>query len=210
MQPNLFSFQFEREGCVGQISRSLPLGGEIITLSAIDFDANNMISYRLVAGNADGCFHLDETTGVIRSKCDLALLPVKRKVLNVTATDGQHFADVMPIQLNFLDSVSNPYSGGGSRYNGNNKKMADFTCQSTDVAHQLTRLLALAERNNRYSAEDAGPDPVLYQNIHAPKFSRLPKSIFLNETAPIGSVVFKVRFFFQTYDSNLIICQKCR
>ena len=194
----LILFQFEREGCVGQISRSLPLGGEIITLSAIDFDANNMISYRVVAGNADDCFHLDETTGVIRSKCDLALLPVKRKVLNVTATDGQHFADVMPIQLNFLDSDSNPYSGGGSRYNsnGNNKKMADFICQSTDIAHQLTRLLALAERNNRYSAEDAGPDPVLYQNIHAPKFSRLPKSIFLNETAPIGSVVFKVRFSF--------------
>ena len=186
-------FQFEREACVGQISRSLPLGGEIITLSAIDFDANNMISYRLVAGNADGCFHLDETTGVIRTKCDLGLLPVKRKVLNVTATDGQHFADVMPIQLNFLDSDNNPYSSNNNRFVSNTKnKMVDFSCQTSDVALQLTKLLALAERNNRYSV-DTGPDPVLYQNIHAPKFKRLPKSIYLNETAPIGSVVFKVR-----------------
>ena len=185
-------FQFEREACVGQISRSLPLGGEIITLSAIDFDANNMISYRLVAGNADGCFHLDETTGVIRTKCDLGLLPVKRKVLNVTATDGQHFADVMPIQLNFLDSDNNPYSSNNRFVSNTKNKMVDFSCQTSDVALQLTKLLALAERNNRYSV-DTGPDPVLYQNIHAPKFKRLPKSIYLNETAPIGSVVFKVR-----------------
>jgi hypothetical protein len=39
-------FQFERELCVGKVSRALPLGGEIITLSALDFDADNIISYR--------------------------------------------------------------------------------------------------------------------------------------------------------------------
>jgi hypothetical protein len=31
---------------VGKVSRSLPLGGEIITLSALDFDQGNIISYR--------------------------------------------------------------------------------------------------------------------------------------------------------------------
>ena len=68
--------QFERLGCVGKVSRSLPLGGEILTLSALDFDAGNMISYRIVTGNTDACFYLDETSGVLSTKCDLARLPM--------------------------------------------------------------------------------------------------------------------------------------
>ena len=70
--------QFERVSCVGKVSRSMPLGGEILTLSALDFDAGNMISYRVVSGNADACFYLDETSGVLSTKCDLARLPTIR------------------------------------------------------------------------------------------------------------------------------------
>jgi hypothetical protein len=56
----------------------MPLGGEILTLSTLDFDAWKMISYRVVAGNADACFYLDKTSGVHSSKCDLARLPTIR------------------------------------------------------------------------------------------------------------------------------------
>lgn len=72
----IISPQFERVACVGKVSRSLPLGGQILTLSALDFDAGNMITYRVVSGNADACFYLDETSGVLSTKCDLARLPL--------------------------------------------------------------------------------------------------------------------------------------
>ena len=85
----------------------MPLGGEIITLSALDFDAGNMISYRVVSGNADACFYLDESSGILTAKCDLGRLMVRRRVLNVTATDGQHFADVMPIEINLVETEVN-------------------------------------------------------------------------------------------------------
>ena len=48
----------------------------VLTLSALDFDAGNMISYRIVTGNTDACFYLDETSGVLSTKCDLARLPM--------------------------------------------------------------------------------------------------------------------------------------
>ncbi len=115
----------------------------------------------------------------------------------MTATDGQHFADVMPIELKFLDSDT---SFTLSRYS--NTKMVDFNCRTTDVAQHLTKLLALSERNNRFSS-DTGVDPVLYQNIHTPSFKRLPKSLYLNETDPIGTTVFKVNMFFSSF---LLVC----
>ena len=76
---NLLLFQFERENCVGKVSRSLPLGGEIITLSALDFDAGNMVTYRIVSGNADAWFYLDENSGVLTAKKDMAMMAVKQK-----------------------------------------------------------------------------------------------------------------------------------
>jgi len=56
--------QFEKVECSGNVQRYVPIGTEIITLSAIDFDAGSIISYRLISGNEDGCFALDATSGV--------------------------------------------------------------------------------------------------------------------------------------------------
>ena len=172
-------------GCVGKVSRSLPLAGEIITLSALDFEARNIISYRVVSGNADGCFYLDESTGVLSAKCDLGLLPLKRRILNVTATDGQHYADVMPIEIRFVETQGfykdTDLEGG----------LVKFDCRSTNVAARLTELMAEAEANNAAGPEDsAGPHYI--QNIHYPAFKRLPKSFYVNETDPVGTEIFKV------------------
>ena len=56
------------------------------------------------AGNTDACFYLDESSGVLTAKCEVARMPTKKRVLNVTATDGQHFADVMPIDINLVET----------------------------------------------------------------------------------------------------------
>ena len=58
--------------------------------------------HRIVSGNADSCFYLDESTGILSAKCDLGRLPMVRRTLNLTATDGQHFADVMPLEINLI------------------------------------------------------------------------------------------------------------
>ena len=49
--------QFERIDCIGDLDRNLVgPGSNILTLSALDFDAGNIIKYRFVSGNSDGCF----------------------------------------------------------------------------------------------------------------------------------------------------------
>ena len=60
------------------------------------------VMLRIVSGNSDSCFYLDESTGILSAKCDLGRLPMVRRTLNLTATDGQHFADVMPIEINLI------------------------------------------------------------------------------------------------------------
>ncbi|KAK4320508.1 hypothetical protein Pmani_008635 [Petrolisthes manimaculis] len=94
--------QFERVDCTGYIDRFAPLGSEVFTLSAVDFDQGNIVSYRLVGGNDDRCFALDTTSGVLTLTCDLQDLMVSERMLNVTATDGEHFADTLSIRLQLV------------------------------------------------------------------------------------------------------------
>ena len=187
--PRPLLLQFEREACVGKVSRSIPLGGEILTLSALDFDAGNMISYRVVSGNADTCFYLDETSGVLTAKCDLGRLMMNKRVLNVTATDGQHFADVMPIEINLVET------DGFRRDTSLNGRNAMFECRTTNVAQRLEDILSHAERNNAKVNDEevfSRSSSRYLANIHYPVFQRLPKSFYVNETSPIGSIVFQV------------------
>ncbi len=84
--------QFERVNCKGYVARTAPLDTEVMTLSAIDFDGGNIISYRLVSGNEDDCFYLDKNSGILSVACDLSQSgSPARRVLNVTATDGDYF-----------------------------------------------------------------------------------------------------------------------
>ena len=188
---NLILLQFERENCVGKVSRSLPLGGEIITLSALDFDAGNMVTYRIVSGNADAWFYLDENSGVLTAKKDMAMMAVKKRILNVTAFDGQHFADVMPIEINLVETK------GFRRDSSMNGRNSVFKCRSSNVAHRLEEVLKKAEQNNARRNDDEFPSVSTryIANIHYPVFQRLPRSFYVNETDPVGSVVFKVSFF---------------
>lgn len=166
--------QFQRIDCVGSIARHAPIGAEMLTLSAIDFDADNFISYRLVAGNEDGCFNIDATSGTISIGCDLNDVRAEQRIINVTATDGHHFADVMPIEIHLLNSskvtgspslsssssssssssfgdLSKNYastsSNSNSRYS-NSGLTGSFQCKETGVARRHAEMLALAESNN--------------------------------------------------------------
>lgn len=191
--------QFERIDCVGTIPRYAAIGTEILTLSAIDFDADNFISYRLVSGNEDGCFNIDATSGTISVGCDLNDVRVEQRFINVTATDGHHFADVMPIEIHLLNTSKNTaaYGGGGggdmsksyatsnanSRYNTGST--GSFQCKETGVARRHAEMLALAESNNMVgsgtdtsNSEELPMMPIRYgENVHAPEFIDFPNEV---------------------------------
>ena len=193
--------QFEREDCAGKVSRSLPLGGEILTLSALDLDAGSLVSYRVVTGNSDSCFYLDEASGVLTAKCDLGRLPVTRRTLNVTATDGQHFADVMPIQISLVETE------GFRRDPSMRGRNTVFECRTTAVAARLAEVLQTAERSNARSGAAEWPrqSSRYTANLHYPVFQRLPRSFYVNETDPVGSFVFQVSAFVMFIQYSILL-----
>ncbi|XP_014243463.1 fat-like cadherin-related tumor suppressor homolog [Cimex lectularius] len=186
--------QFEKVDCSGQVSRFIPIGSEIITLSAIDFDAGNIISYRIVGGNEDNCFSLDTTSGVVAVTCDLSDIGVNERVLNVTATDGTHFADVVSVIIklvNYKRTSKPPRLDAIDDTSG-------FDCKDTGVARKLTEVLAASDRSNSNNLgrehEEFAMMPSRYGgNVHAPEFSNFPVNIQVNESTAIGTVLVRIR-----------------
>ncbi|XP_061517128.1 fat-like cadherin-related tumor suppressor homolog isoform X2 [Anopheles gambiae] len=185
--------QFERIDCLGRIPRYTPIGTEIFTLSALDFDYGSVVTYRLLSGFEDGCFNLDSVTGIISVGCDLNDVGVEQRELNVTATDGTHFADTARIQISLVRNRRNL---------GANLKAEDgatFECRETGVAQRLTEIMAAAERNNMPgreagasggAADDFAMMPSRYgENVHAPEFVDLPLEVKINESVPLGTTI---------------------
>nr|XP_018896045.1 PREDICTED: fat-like cadherin-related tumor suppressor homolog isoform X2 [Bemisia tabaci] len=187
--------QFEKVDCRGHVSRSTPINSEVMTLSAIDFDAGNIISYRIVSGNEDGCFGLDEQSGILSVKCDLADVDVSERDLNVTATDGTHFADIVQIRIMLNDQISKndpwtkqPIDGFGEN--------SDFQCKDTGVARRLQEVIASANKNNAAAddSQEFAMMPSRYgENLHSPEFIDFPVELQVNESAPFPSVLLRVR-----------------
>ena len=82
-----------------------------------------------------------------------------------------------------------------------NGRNSVFHCRSSNVAQRLEEVLKKAEMNNARRNDDEFPSVSsrYIANIHYPVFQRLPRSFYVNETDPVGSIVFKVSFslFFQ-------------
>lgn len=174
--------QFERVDCTGYVDRLTPLGSEIFTLSAVDFDQGNIISYRIVGGNEDRCFSLDSTSGVLTLTCDLQDLRTAERIVNVTATDGQHFADTLALRLQLVRQQSPAIDS-----------WAALDCRETDVAQRLGEQLSLAAENNRQddSINLLSPPPLMI-NAHGPELLHVPLEVRVRENSDPGTVVLKM------------------
>ncbi|XP_048512093.1 fat-like cadherin-related tumor suppressor homolog isoform X4 [Athalia rosae] len=183
--------QFEKVDCTGHVPRYVPIGSEIITVSAIDFDAGNIISYRLVSGNEDGCFSLDSTSGVLSVACDLMDVRMAEREVNLTATDGTHFADVTRVHIHLVNAKRNLGSQGRILSDATGA----FECRDTGVARRLTDAIASAEKNNMPSRDDEyAMMPSRYgDNVHAPEFIDFPNEIKVNESVAIGTTLVRLR-----------------
>lgn len=164
------------------MDRSTPPGSEVFTLSAVDFDQGNIITYRVLGGNDDRCFELDPTSGVLTLTCDLHDLMVSERVLNVTATDGQHFADTLTLSLQLVQHQS-PSADG----------YFTMSCKDVEVAQRLAEQLARAAENNRPddSVSLLSP-PSAVVNAHAPELQHLPLEVRVRENSEPGTVVLRM------------------
>lgn len=180
--------QFERVNCSGSLSRYAPIGSEVMSLTAIDFDSGNIISYRIVSKNTEGCFNLDLTSGILYLACDLRYENLTEKTLNTTATDGVHFSDINPIHIQIVNDLLTQ----GLHFDGDN-----FQCKDTGVAKQLKEILAIASKSNMAKSpdhRDISVMPKRYgENIHAPEIFNLPATIQVNESVPLGSKIIKIQ-----------------
>lgn len=212
--------QFERVDCVGEVYKLAPIGVEVLTVNAIDFDAGSEIAFRMVGGNEDGCFNLDSSSGVISVGCDLSDVRHGSRELNITATDGTHFADVMRIQISLTDNrfggtSSHPFGGSLNGHlssvsgDSSHAMNALFECRETGVIHREAEMLANAERNNMPALKGSSVEsaigsgesrddflmmPSRYrENIHSPEFIDFPSNVRINETIALGKTVAWIR-----------------
>lgn len=176
---------FEKVGCKGYVSQFAPINTEIITLSAIDFDSGSTVKYKMVPSNDDPCFKLEPISGILRITCDLGKLNIREKTINVSATDGTHFADVMSINLKVTSSNSN-------------QRLADrgalMECRDVGVTERYKKQLNMAKANNRNN-DITEPTPTSFSgNKYSPEFPLgLPTEVWINESLPVGSEVATIK-----------------
>lgn len=146
---------FEKIECNGHVPRNVPLGSEIYTINAIDFDTGSVITYRFVpgssseTGNNDPCFNLDATSGILTLSCDLNQQNFDEKILNITATDGKYYAEPMALHF-FLVDMKRSLPPNRNFLEG----VGSFSCKDTGASRKLSDMISLAERNNRIEEND--------------------------------------------------------
>lgn len=167
--------QFQRVGCHGRVPRSTPIGTELLALSAVDLDQGNTVTYRVVSGNEDACFALDAATGALSTACDLSDLGISERLVNVTATDGQHFADIATVKIQLTDSAP-----GAARSEPTEVR---FECRDTGLDKRLLEMVSAAAKRQSSTEEEQSvtelpPLPSRYgQNVHTPEFYDFPVQV---------------------------------
>lgn len=188
--------QFEKVDCEIRVPRwSTGVGKEIMTMSAVDFDDGNVVSYRVESGNEDGCFAVDPATGVLSVACDLSDVRARERWLTVTATDGSHYSDLMTVHVVLVD-VKRTQTVDSSGDSAAGTGAAAVECRETDVVRRMHEAIEAAKRNNVVEADDdsATMMPSRYgENVHRPELINFPDAVRVNESVPLGYTVLAVR-----------------
>ncbi|XP_023223919.1 fat-like cadherin-related tumor suppressor homolog [Centruroides sculpturatus] len=171
---------FEKIDCEVYVSSAAPPGTPLLRLSAVDFDAGSAVSYRTVPSGPHPCFSLDSSAGFLTLTCHLDRQKFRQALLNVTATDGKHFSDVVPVRIRVVGGAGGPGHDG----------QTSVECRDVGVAERLREQNRLGELNNR--PEDVTePTPTTFRgNRHPPEFpGNRPAEVRVNESLPVGSEV---------------------
>lgn len=161
--------QFEKVDCVVRVLQEAAVGTQVLTLSAVDFDdgGTGRVYYKMDASTDSACFYLNASTGVLSLACRLQRLAH----VNVTATDGYHFADVMTVLVRPVD------------------QQASVKCKDAGVIDKLRHQLQLSEQKNAQGNDHGEPTAASFlENRHSPQLS-WPGELAVNESTPLGSVL---------------------
>lgn len=173
---------FEKVACVGVISRDLPVGEVITTMSAIDIDELELVKYKILSGNERGYFDLNPDSGVMTLHHSLNTVAPKNSFnLKITATDGEHFSDPMFVNISVVQGKTPPKS---------------FSCTETRVAQRLAeKLLKKSKASSKPKIEEGFID-LFSVNRQSPQFDKsFPTDITVREDVEVGMSVFQVKAF---------------
>lgn len=159
--------QFEKIDCVVRVVQGTADGTPVLTLSAVDFDdgGKGRVHYKMDSSTDSACFRLNASTGVLTLVCQLEL-PAR---VNVTATDGYHFADVMTVLVHPVE------------------REASVQCKDAGVIDRLRHQLQISEQNQ--GSDHGEPTAASFlENRHSPELI-WPEELAVNESTPVGSVL---------------------
>nr|AAI24370.1 Zgc:153498 [Danio rerio] len=159
---------FEKVACVGVVSRELPVGEVIATISAIDIDELELVKYKILSGNERGYFELNPDSGVMTLRHSLITAAPKNSFsLKITATDGEHFSDPMFVNISVVQGKSPPKS---------------FSCTETRVAQRLAEKLLKKAKASSKPKMDEGFIDLFSVNRQTPQFDKsFPTDITVRE-----------------------------
>jgi len=176
--------QFEKIDCKIQVPRFTAIGKEIMTMSAVDFDSGNFISYRVESGNEDNCFSIDSMTGVLSVTCDLSDVRTEERSVQITATDGSHYSDLTSLHITLVNTKKTQVTDDA----------VSVDCKETGVIRRMHEAIETAKKNNVAEDDDFAMMPSRYgENVHKPEFIYLPSTVQVNESAPLGYTIVSIR-----------------
>jgi len=176
--------QFQRTNCSGFVYRDAVPGTNLALLSAIDFDADDVVTYRIDSGNDDDCFEVDSQTGQLRTKfCsqELSDSRLDTRIIVVAATDGQHQTKTA-VTLNLLSNRRNRKLAG---------RDGNIICHETGVASELRRIVeqqAILGPTTDSPTSDVGPNH-FSRNLNSPQFpATTPRRLRVHEGSGVRKI----------------------
>lgn len=176
--------QFEKIDCKIQIPRFTSIGKEIMTMSAVDFDDGDFISYRVESGNEDNCFSIDSSSGVLSVTCDLSDVRTEERYLKVTATDGYNYSDLTSLHISLVNAKKTQATDDS----------INIECKETGVIRRMNEAIETAKKNNVGEDDDFAMMPSRYgENVHKPELVNFPSAVQVNESVPLGYTILAIR-----------------
>ncbi|XP_061184166.1 protocadherin Fat 1-like isoform X2 [Saccostrea echinata] len=175
---------FEKVNCSGYLSREAPLGTDIVTTPAVDFDYSDLV-YSIKSGNEDGCLEVDPSSGRLTLNCSMEEHTQDQRQITIVVSDGKFDSDPVFVNLTLVNNKKNMQLSN---------KDANVQCQTTDASERLLKILQVSSHNN-----NDGPsiEPKLAAiettNDHAPQFnSTLSNTLEISESTIIGTSILKI------------------
>uniref|UniRef100_A0A3Q3VQC2 Uncharacterized protein n=1 Tax=Mola mola TaxID=94237 RepID=A0A3Q3VQC2_MOLML len=181
---------FERVGCNTTVPLDLPVGHNIVELSAIDSDELQQLRYVIESGNELQVFGIDAVSGALTLKQPIPLREGSF-TLRVVASDGKHQSEASVVRITVTNRGDD----------------ATVRCHEMGIFKQLTDKLIESIKPILVSQEEEVFSDVHITNRHSPKFAMsLPSSVDLSEDYPLNStfVQFKATDADTGFNSKLV------